>query len=128
MNLRFAESCYTVLLTNFIAEVSQVLQCKLVGVVLQTCLCVDCVEYEVRVYMVSICVSCHNNFMSREGSLRELNSYLVSKCRLYLVAARVRLNEMIVAYSVSLVVHLTGILKFLIRRFIADLNARCRSE
>ena len=79
MNLRFAESCHSILLTNFIAELPQVLQCELVAVVFQTCVSVDCVEYEVRVYMVGVGVSCHYNFMSRKGFLSKLNSYLMSK-------------------------------------------------
>ena len=82
--------------------------------VLQTCLSIDCVEYEVRVYMVCVGVSCHYNFVTGEGSLRKLNSYLVSKCRLYLVATWVRLNEMIVTHSVSLVVHFASVFEFLI--------------
>ena len=65
------------------------MQCELVGVILQTCVSVDCVEYEVRVYMVGVGVSCHYNFVTREGSLSKLNSYLVSKCWLYLVGAGV---------------------------------------
>lgn len=92
----------------------QVLQCKLVGVVLQTCVSVDCVEYEVRVYMVGVGVSCHYNFVSRESSLRKLNSYLVSMLGSNVVAARVRLNEVIVFHTVSLSVHLSCIFEFLI--------------
>ena len=65
------------------------MQCELVGVVLQTCLGVHCIEYDVRMYMVSIGVSCHHNFVSREGFLRKLNCDLVSKRRPYLIAAGV---------------------------------------
>ena len=90
------------------------MQCKLVGVVLQTCLGIDCVEYEVRVYVVRVGVSCNYNFVSWEGSLRKLDSYFVSKCRLNLIAAGVRLDEVIVTHSVSLAVHLTGIFELLI--------------
>ena len=90
------------------------MQCELVGVVLQTCVSVDCIEYEVRMYMVGIGVSCHYNFVSRKGSLRELNRYLVSKCRLYLIAAGMGLNEVIVTHSVSLAVHLPCVFEFLI--------------
>ena len=64
------------------------MQCELVGVVLQTCLSVDRIEYEMRVYMVGIGVSCHYNFVSRESSLRKLNSNLVSKLGSDIVAAR----------------------------------------
>ncbi len=90
------------------------MQCELVGVVLQTCLSINCVEYEVRVYVVCIGVSCHYNFVTFERSLSKLNSYLVSKCRLYLVAARVRLDEVIVLHTVSLSVHLSCIFELLI--------------
>ena len=114
MNLRFAESCHAILLTNFIAELSQLLQCKFVGVILQACLSVDCVEYEVRVYMVGIGVSCHYNFVTGEGSLRKLNSNPMSKCRLYLVAAWMRLYEMIILFAVSLAVNLPCVFELLI--------------
>lgn len=90
------------------------MQCELVRVVLQTCVSIDCIEYEVRMDMVSVDVSCHYNFVTGEGSLRKLNSYLMSKCRLYFVAAWVRLNEVIVTHSVSLVVHLPCVFELLI--------------
>ena len=90
------------------------MQCELVGVVLQTCLGVDCIEYEVRVYMVSVGVSCHHNFVTFERSLRKLNCYFMSKCRLNLVAARVRLDEVIVTHTVSLAVHLPCVFKLLV--------------
>ena len=65
-------------------------------------------------HMVSVGVSCHHNFVSGECSFRKFDSNLVSKCRLYLVAARVRLNEVIVTHSVSLAVHLPCVFEFLI--------------
>ncbi len=65
------------------------MQCELVGVVLQTCLGVDCIENKVRVYMVSVGVSCHYNFVTGEGSLRKLNCNLMSKLGSDTVTARV---------------------------------------
>ena len=91
------------------------MQCELVGVVLQTCVSVDCVEYEVRMYMVSICVSCHYNFVTFERSFCKLNSYLVSKLGSDIIAARVRLDEVIVTHSISLVVHLSCVFELLVR-------------
>jgi len=66
------------------------------------------------VNVFSVVVSCDYNFVTFERSLCKLNSYLVSKCRLYLVAAWVRLYEVIVTNAVSLAVHLSCILEFLI--------------
>ena len=45
--LGFVERCHSVLLTYLITELPKVLQCELVGVVLQTCVGIDCVEHEV---------------------------------------------------------------------------------
>ena len=92
----------------------QFLQCELVGVVLQTCVGIDRIQYEVRVYVVCVGVSCYHNFVTFEGSLCKLNCYFMSKCWFYLIAARVRLDEVIVTYAASLVVHLTGIFELLI--------------
>ena len=64
--------------------------------------------------MVGISVSCHHNFVTFERSLRKLNCYLVSKCRLYLVAAGVRLNKVIVLHTVSLSVHLPCVFELLV--------------
>ena len=64
--------------------------------------------------MIGVDVSCNYNFVPGKGSICKLNCYLMSKCRLYLVAAWVRLNEMIVTYPVSLAVHLTGIFELLV--------------
>ncbi len=65
-------------------------------------------------HMVCVGMSCHHNFVSRECSLRKLNSYLVSKLGSNVVAARVRLNEVIVPDIVSLAVHLTSVFELLI--------------
>ena len=65
-------------------------------------------------HMVSIEVSCHYNFVTFERSLSKLHSNLMSKCRLNIIAARVRLNEVIVANAASLAIHFTSIFEFLI--------------
>ena len=64
--------------------------------------------------MVGIGVSCHHNFMSRESSLSKLNCYLVSKLGSDIIAARVRLDEVIVTNAVSLAIHLPCVFALLI--------------
>ena len=59
-------------------------------------------------------MSSNYNFVPRKGSICKLNCYLMSKCWLYLVAAWVRLDEVIILHTVSLAVHLTGIFELLI--------------
>ena len=71
--LRLLECCHSVLLTNLITELTQFLQCELVGVVLQTCLSVDRIENEVRVNVVGIDVSSHHDFVTFERSLCKLD-------------------------------------------------------
>ena len=64
--------------------------------------------------MVGVGMGCHHNFVTFEGTLCKLNCYSMSKCWFYLIAARVRLYEVIVANAASFAVHLTGVFEFLI--------------
>lgn len=65
--------------------------------------------------MVGIEVSRYYNFVTLERSFSKLDSNSMSKCWLYLVAAGVGLDEvMVLLHTVSLVVHFTGIFELLI--------------
>ncbi len=94
----------TVVLTDLIAELHQLFDTLLVGMILLPILEAYRVQHQVAVDMLSVNVSCDYNFVFVERFLRELHCNFVCKFRLNLISARKALHQMIVEPSVVFVV------------------------
>ena len=91
-------------LTDLIAELHQLFNAFLVGMILLSVLEADRVKYQVAVYMFSVDMSCDHNFILSEGFLRKLHRYLVCEFGLDFISAGEALHQMIIESSVSFVV------------------------
>lgn len=90
-------------LANFIAELHQLHDGFLVGMILLPVLKADRVQHQVTVNMLSVNMSCDYNFVSVEGFLRKLHRYLVCEFGLDFISAGEALHQMIVEPSVVFV-------------------------
>lgn len=90
--------------TNLIAELHQLLNAFLVGMVLLPVFEADRVHHQVTVDMLTVNMSSDYNFIFVEDFLCKFNRYLVCKFRLDFVSAREALHQMIVEPSVVLVI------------------------
>lgn len=82
--------------TDLIAELHQLLNAFLVGMVLLSVLEAYRVQYQMAVDMLPVDMSCHYNFVSVEGFLRKLHRYLVGKLGFDFISTREALHQMIV--------------------------------
>ena len=90
-------------LTDLIAEIHQLLDAFLVGMILLSVLKADRVQHQVAVDMLSVNVSCDYDFILPEGFLSKLHCYLVCELRLNFVTTGEALHQMIVEPSVVFV-------------------------
>ena len=94
----------SVLPTDLIAELHQLLDTLLVGVILLPVLEADRIDYQMRMNMLSVNVSCDYTLILPEGFLCKLYCYLVGKLGFDLISAGETLHQMIVQTTVGLVV------------------------
>ena len=98
----------TVVLTNLIAELHQLLDAFLVGVILLPVLEADRVHHQMAVDMLSVNMGCDYNFIFVERFLRKLHSNLVCKLGFNFISAREALYQMIVQTTVRFMVQVLG--------------------
>ena len=77
----------SVTLTNLVAELHQLFNTILVGMILLSVLEADRVHHQVAVDMLTVDMSCDYNFIFPEGFLCELYCNLVSKLRFNFISA-----------------------------------------
>ena len=82
----------SVALTNLIAELHQLFNTLLVGVILLSVLEADRIDYQMRMNVLPVNMSCHYNFIIVERFLCELYCNFVCKLRLDLISARKALH------------------------------------
>ena len=95
-------------LTDLVAELHQLFNTLLVGMVLLPVLEADRVHHQVAVDMLSVNVSCYYNFIFVEGFLCKLHCNFVCEFRGNLISAGEALHQMIVQTTVMLVVKILG--------------------
>ena len=100
-------------LTNLIAELHQLLDALLVGMVLLSVLEADRIDYQMGMNVLSVNVSCDNDLVIVEGFLCKLHRYLVCEFGLDFISARKALHQMIVEPSVRLVIQVLGCSHFI---------------
>ena len=98
----------TVVLTDLIAELHQLFDTLLVGMILLPILEADRIDYKMRMNVLSVNMSCDYNFIFVERFLCKLNSNLVGKFRVYFVSAGEALHQMIVKPPVVFVIEILG--------------------
>ena len=82
----------SVLLTNFVAELHQLFNTLIVGMVLLSVLEADRVHHQVAVDMLPVDMSCDYNFIFVERFLRKLHSNLVCEFGLDFISTRKALH------------------------------------
>lgn len=91
-------------LTDLIADLHQLLNALLVGMILLSVIETDRVQNQVAVDMLTVNMSCNYTLILSEGFLSKLHCYLVCELRLNLIPTRKALHQMIVEPSVVLVI------------------------
>ena len=98
----------TVVLTDLIAEFHQLLDAFLVGMILLPILEADRIDYQMRMNMLSVNVSCDYTLILPEGFFCKLHCNFVRKFRLNIIPTRKALHQMIVQSTVRLVIQVLG--------------------
>ena len=94
--------------TDHIAEFHQLFDTLLVGMILLPILEADRIDYQMRMNVLPVNMSCHYNFIFVEGFLRKLYGNFVSELRLNFVSAGEALHQMIVQSTVRFMVQVLG--------------------